>query len=338
MSAARLKEATDYIMETTGTEEDRKGVRTDGYVIVKDGYLVAEGYARGYTQGMRHLAWSMSKSFVNALYGIAVANGEIDIHQPASKYYPPLDTDTHRDITVEQLLHMSSGIDWNEGYEASPLKSSVLAMLYTVGRKDMALFTATRPIRYPPDQHWCYSSGTSNLLMGILRHVVGETRYVSYPWKELFDKIGMQDVVWERDASGNFVGSSYLYATPREMAKFGYLFLRNGKWEDQQLLADGWVDFSTTLAPAYAADPPEHKRTELRPGAHWWLNVGIPDKNFPVPCPSAPSDTFAAVGHWGQTIFVIPSLDLVIVRTADDRDGTFDKNRWVGAIVSSIEK
>jgi CubicO group peptidase (beta-lactamase class C family) len=154
----------------------------------------------------------------------------------------------------------------------------------------------------------------------------------------LFDRIGMSRATWERDQAGTFVGSSYLYATPRDLAKFGYLYLHDGQWAGERILAEGWVDYTRTLAPAWSTMPLTEEDKEDNPGAHWWLNKGLPERQVPPPWPDAPADTFAALGHWGQSIFVIPSLDLVIVRTADDRDGTFKKNTLLKLITDSIRK
>ena len=235
----------------------------------------------------------------------------------------------HQYITLRHLLQMRPGLYWNEGYESSPLKSSVLAMLYTAGRKDMASFTAQQPMRYRPGTFWYYSSGNSNLLMAILRNAVTPQHYVRFIWKELFGKIGMKNVVWERDNSGTFVGSSYLYAPPRQLAKFGYLYLNDGIWKQERILPKGWVRFSSTVSPA---DPVGHY------GAHWWLNAGRPSKGISKRWSHAPTDTICASGHWGQYIFVIPSLDLVIVRTGDDRDHSFNRDRLLELIIASISK
>jgi CubicO group peptidase (beta-lactamase class C family) len=329
MNSESLKQAELYAFTRTGDEKDRKGIRTDGLVIIRNGRIVLERYARGYQANTPHLAWSVSKSFVNALYGIAVRKKMLDVEAPAYRYYPALNREQHRDITVRHLLQMASGLDWNEGYEASPLKSSVIAMLYTRGRDDMAQFAANPKLRYKPGTRFYYSSGTSNLLMAMLRDITTPQQYESFIWQELFERIGMRDVTWERDQAGTFVGSSYIYASPRQLAKFGYLYLNDGIWDNQRILPEGWVKFSTTASPADA---------EGIHGAHWWLNVGRPKHKIPPDLPAAPADMISARGHWGQIIFVIPSLDLVIVRTADDRERAFDRNKFLKLVIDSIEQ
>ena len=125
---------------------------------------------------------------------------------------------------------MRSGIDFNEAYEFAPLFSSVLAMLYTRGRADMAAFAAAQPMAAEAGTVWRYKSGDSLILAAALRDLVGADRYPDYPWTALFDRIGVTSAVWERDAAGTFVGSSYLYLTPRDLARIGLLYLRDGCW------------------------------------------------------------------------------------------------------------
>ncbi len=327
-----LDQAVKYAFTMTGDEKNRKGVRTDALLIVKNGLLVFERYARGYTAAKRHLAWSTSKSFVNALFGIAVRYKYLTLDEPAFHFYPLLKEGGRSSITIRHLLQMRSGLYWNEGYEASPLNSSVLAMLYTRGRRDMARFTASQKMQYPAGRVWYYSSGTTNLLVGILKEALRKKAHrqlESFAWKELFDRIGMKDVTWERDGAGNFVGSSYLYARPRDLAKFGFLYLNDGIWEGKRILPQGWVRFTASASPA---------DQKGRYGAHWWINVGRPELGISPPWPDAPNDTIATMGHWGQYIVVIPSLDLVVVRVGDDRDHSFKLNLLLKKIIASLPK
>ncbi|RRJ83876.1 serine hydrolase domain-containing protein [Aestuariirhabdus litorea] len=314
---------------------DRSGVRTDGLVVIRGGRLVLERYQLPYDANKPHLAWSVSKSFINALYGVAEQRGLVKLSDPVGRYYRPLQQEGYDRIRVEHLLHWASGLDWAETYESAPLTSSVVAMLYTLGRDDMAAWTASHPIKVEPGQRHSYSSGDTNLLSAALRGVVGEEAYREFPWAALFEPLGMTSVTWEQDASGTYVGSSYLYATPRDMARLGYLYLRRGRWQGAQLIREAWVDFSTRLAPAYGHEPVAMD-DDSRPGGHWWVNQGVESQDQPLAWPSAPADTYTAWGHWGQYIFVIPSLDLVVVRTGDDRDGSFDRNRFLGHVVAAF--
>lgn len=345
-----LANLESYLFTLVGTEEERRGVRTNALLIVKDGYLVYEKYGRGYGRESLHPTWSISKSFVNALVGIAQRQRIIDIDKSAARYYAALNSLEKREITVRHLLNMSSGIAWTEGYEYSPLKSSVIAMLYTRGRSDMAAFTAAQAMRSQPGSYLYYSSGDTNLLMAVLASAVQKSgqlieqpleqpaeQFEYFVWESLFRPIGMRRVVWERDGAGNFVASSYLYTTARDLARFGYLYLNNGRWEERIILEEDWINFTRTPAPAYLLTPKYEGLESRNIGAHWHLNTGVAAAGISQPWPAAPADTFAALGHWGQSLWILPSLDAVVVRFADDRDASFDQNRFLELVVASMK-
>lgn len=322
----------EYLFTLVGRDEERKGIRTDGVVVVHRGRIIHERYARGYAQHNRHLAWSVSKSFLNAMVGVGVMRGDIALDDSICDHYAP-DDDALCDMTVGDLLDWGSGLDWNEGYEDEPYYlSSVIAMLYGVGSADMAAFVAGHGFAEPPGTLYRYSSGDSVLLSAVLAGAVGPGLADSYPWEFVFDPIGMRSAMFERDRAGTFVGSSYVYATPRDLARFGYLFLRDGCWGGERLLPEGWVAGSTAPNPSFLAGVSFEwaRDREAVPGRHWWLNLPLPELMHESRWPTAPPDTFAALGHWGQTIFVIPSADLVLVRTADDREsGALDRERYL---------
>ncbi len=339
MSEEKLAKMEAYAFTRTGAEADREGIRTDAVVIIKNGYLVYEKYAGGFDRERVHITWSDSKSFTNAIYGIAVKEGRLKLDEPAWKYYPSLNRGKHRNITIDHLMRMSSGLYSNETYEASPIKSTVTMMLFTTGHRDMAAYAASQELEADPGAKWEYASPSPNLLMAMLKKTMTAAEYERYPWDRLFNVIGMKKVVWERDAAGTFVGSSYVYARPVDMARFGYLFLNDGMWENRRILPAGWVTYSTTIAPAfYKTELSEEDKTDPAYGALWWLNRTVPERNLPRAYPDAPEDTFMALGHWGQFIFVIPSLDMVVVYTGDNRDKIFDINTFLKLIIESIEK
>lgn len=324
-----LQLAAEYAFVRSGNEKNRKGYRTNSLLVVYKGRLVYERYYKLYNKNKRHLTWSVSKSFVNALAGIAVRKKLMDINKPAKTYFPALNGGLKDKVTIKHLLNMSSGLKWNEGYEYSPVFSDVLMMLYTTGRKDMAAFTSGMPMKYKPGTRWLYSSGETNVLTAAIRNAVGKDKFTQFAWKELFDVIGMKSVTWESDNSGTFVGSSYLYATPRDMARFGFLYLNDGVWNGKRVLPKGWVKFTATV--------PESDYKGVY-GAQWWVNAGRPSKGQPPRWPAAPLDTFFASGHWGQNIIVIPSYDLVIVRTADDRTRDFKKNQFLKLLLRGVPR
>jgi CubicO group peptidase (beta-lactamase class C family) len=336
MDAAKLADAEAYAFERAGDDADRKGIRTNALVVVRGGRLVLERYARDYTADTPMLTWSVTKSFVNTMVGVAVRDGKIDVNAPAWKYYAPLDRDGARDIRVTDLLRMSSGLDWDESYETSPVFSSVMGMLYTRGRDDMALFAASRPLRAAPGTYWSYSSGDTNVLSAVLEGAVGREHYPDYPWEAVFDRIGVTSAVLETDGAGHFVGSSYLYATPRDLAKWAFLYLNDGVWDGERILAEGWVRYTTTLAPSFRTTPVRRNHAEDNPGAQWYVNVGDPERDLDPPLQGVPTDTFGAQGHWGKRIWVIPSKDLVVVRMGDDRDGSYDDAELLRRIVAAL--
>ncbi|WP_448723208.1 serine hydrolase domain-containing protein [Pseudomonas farris] len=294
-----------------------QGIRTDALLVIRDGQLVYERYAGPTTAQTPHLTWSISKSLMAAVLGVAYGEGLFKLQDPAVKFYPPLEK--HPAMTMADLLHWASGLDWQEDYEYAPLKSSVVAMLYTRGHRDMAAFTADHDEYAKPGQAFRYSSGDSNLLSAALKTIVGPARYPDYPWTALFEPLGIRTAVWEADATGTFVASSYAYLTARDLARVGLLMARDGRWRERQLLPKDWVDFSREPFAGYQAN-----QDEAVPGGHWWLNRAVDGAT--QPWPDAPADTFAALGHWGQAMYVIPSEKLVIVRYGDDRDGSYRHN------------
>lgn len=302
-------------------DESRKGVRTDALLVIRDGQVIYERYA-GPTQATTpHLAWSVSKSLMATTLGVAYGKGLFKLDDPVASYYPPMAA--HPDIKIGHLLNWASGLDWQEGYEYAPVKSSVVAMLYTRGRADMAAFTVGFAQVAAPGTRFLYSSGDANLLAAALRGMVGEQAYADYPWTALFEPLGITSAVWERDAAGTFVGSSYAYLTARDMARVGLLMARDGRWGEQQLLPKAWVAFNRTPFANY--QPTKETEGDAIPGGQWWLNVPI--AGTAKPWPDAPDDTFAALGHWGQALYVLPTQKLVIVRYADDRDKSYSHDQ-----------
>jgi len=301
----------------TRDDSTRKGIRTDALLVIRDGQLIYERYAGPTSADTPHLTWSISKSLMATVLGVAYGEGLFSLQDPAVKFYPALEN--HPAITLADLLHWASGLDWQEDYEYAPLKSSVVAMLYTLGHGNMAAFTAGHDEYAAPGQAFRYSSGDSNLLSAALKNIVGPRRYPDYPWTALFEPLGIRHAVWETDATGTFVASSYAYLTARDLARIGLLMARDGRWGDRQLLPKDWVAFNRKPFAGYRA----HQDTAV-PGGQWWLNRAV--DGAAQPWPDAPADTFAALGHWGQALYVIPSENLVIVRYADDRDGSYQHN------------
>ncbi|MCY1279219.1 Beta-lactamase [compost metagenome] len=311
-------------------DASRQGVRTDALLVVRDGQIVYERYAGPTRAETPHLTWSISKSLLAATLGTAYGQGRFKLDEPAAKYYPPLANHPH--LKIGHLLNWASGLAWQEGYEYAPLTSSVVAMLYTRGRDDIAGFAAAFPEDATPGTRYRYSSGDSNLLSAVLRGVVGEQAYKDYPWQALFEPLGITSAVWESDARGTYVGSSYTYLTARDLARVGLLMQRDGRWGDRQLLPAAWVSFNRTPFANYQGNP--EKPGEAVPGGQWWLNQAVNDR--PKPWPDVPDDLVAALGHWGQGLYVIPSEKLVVVRYADDRDGSYSHNELLKRVQAAF--
>ncbi|HEX4552306.1 serine hydrolase [Pseudomonas sp.] len=306
----------------------RQGIRTDALLIIRDGQVIYERYAGPTRAETPHLTWSISKSLMATVLGVAYGEGLFKLDDPVAKFYPVLEK--HPAIKMADLLHWATGLDWQEDYEYAPLKSSVVAMLYTRGYRDMAAFTADHDAYAAPGQAFRYSSGDSNLLAAALKNMVGPKRYPDYPWTALFEPLGIQHAVWETDAGGTFVASSYAYLTARDLARVGLLMARDGRWNDRQLLPKDWVAFNREPFAGYKAH-----QDEAVPGGQWWLNR--PVDGAAAPWPDAPPDTFAALGHWGQALYVIPGEKLVIVRYADDRDGSYRHNELLKRVLKAVQ-
>ncbi|MHB8874518.1 MAG: serine hydrolase domain-containing protein [Myxococcaceae bacterium] len=333
---AAVKALDDYAFTLEGADAERKGVRTDGVVVVHKGAIIYERYGRGFTAEMRHLAWSVTKSVTNAMLGAAVLRGEVALGDSICKHLPNLAAHSCA-ITVEHLLEMASALDWREVYEnESNQASSVLAMLYGEGHKDMAAFVAAHPLAGEPGKLWAYSTGDANLLSALVDAAMRQGHGEEYAWKYLFDPVGMKSVIIERDHQGASAGGSYFYATPRDYARFGYLYLSDGCWEGQRLLPEDWVREASTVSAAFKG-PHHFPGEDSVNGREFWLNVAVPEHEIKKPWPDAPDDAYSANGHWGQYITVIPSLDLVVVRTGDDRDKTFKFNTFLGLAIALVK-
>jgi CubicO group peptidase (beta-lactamase class C family) len=299
VDAGRLKQALDAAFA-----EDRPAMpkRTRAVLVVYDGRLIAERYAPGFTPGMPLLGWSMSKSVTNALVGVLVQKGRLKLDQPASVAEWQAEGDPRRAITLDQLMRMTSGLEFDEVY--TPFGDTA-AMLCESG--DFAAYAAAKPLAAAPGSRWSYSSGTANIVSRIARQAAEMETPNSYRFfrREFFDAIGMTSAVMEADPSGTFVGSSYTFATPRDWARFGLLFLQDGVWNGKRILPEGWVTHTTT--PAAKAPKGEY-------GAMFWLNAGAASDPANRRWPSAPADAYSAEGFQKQQVIIIPSRKLVLVR------------------------
>ncbi|MBQ4820002.1 serine hydrolase [Aquimarina sp. MMG016] len=288
--------------------------KTRAVLVIHKDQIIAEKYAEGLDKDSKLLGWSMTKSVLATIYGVLQSQKKININDKAP--VEAWQNDDRKEITINNLLQMNCGLEWDEDYGSI---SDATTMLYL--DTDMTKTQIHKKLIHKPNEYWYYSSGVSNLLSGILRkHFDSYQEYLDYPYREFIDKIGMHSMLMETDMVGNYVGSSYAWATVRDWGKFGLLYLHKGNWNGEQIFNPSWTDYVTTPSPTSEGDY----------GGHFWLNVG----GF---YPDAPKDMFSANGFQGQRVFIIPSKDLVIVRFGLIGDAGVDFNTFLKEMVSAVE-
>jgi CubicO group peptidase (beta-lactamase class C family) len=286
---------------------------TRAVVVIQGGRVVFERYMDGYTRDSRLVSWSMAKSFTHAFVGIAQMQGRLSIDTPMG--HPNWSAgDRRASTTWRQWLQMVDGLDYQESNE-DLTRAGNAQMLFGEGRRDVSRWASERPLLHDPGTTWNYTSAGTILISDALTRVIAADardpsarRATMRQWmnQSLFERIGMR-ALWEYDPQGVFYGSSLLWATARDYAKFGYLYLRDGVWDGERVLPEGWVDFGRTPGPAQNTDTY---------GAQWWLTPahgpGRPGRSLITD--NSMSDAFSAQGYEGQIIVVVPSKDLVMVR------------------------
>ena len=265
-------------------------------VVQHRGEVVAEAYAGGVTADTTLISWSMAKSITHALVGMAQMDGLLDVR--ATTGIAQWQNDDRKHITLQHLLEMRSGLAWIEDYVEGN-ESDVIEMLFGAGKDDHAAYAINQQLSSTPGSEWYYSSGTTNIISRLLGDALGDKngsrdKTHAFIQTRLFDAIGMSGATAQFDAAGTFVGSSYVYGTARDFAKFGEMYLRDGKCGTKRILPVGWVDHAR-------AQTVIDDETGQGYGAHWWTQPGEPS-------------SLVASGYEGQQIFVLPERDLVIVR------------------------
>jgi CubicO group peptidase (beta-lactamase class C family) len=268
-------------------------------VVVHNGRIIGERYGEGFSAETPLLGWSMTKSVTAAIIGTQIRDGKLKLDQTGLL---PAWSDDRKGIHLADLMSMTSGLEFNEDYGDV---TDVTRMLYL--EPDMAAFAATKPLTAKIGEAWNYSTGTTVMLSKIWQGAAAEGA-LSLPWKTLFEPIGMTSAVLETDARNTFVGSSYLYATARDWARFGLFMLNEGVWNEQPVLPAGYV--------AWMHEPIPASKGEYGRGQVWLHGADAgtpagedPDKGFDIP-----DDAFWFLGHDGQSVAVIPSKRLVVVR------------------------
>jgi len=304
---AQVKQAVDNAFKNNSVQKTRSVL-----VIYKD-QIIAERYTDAFDRHSRLLGWSMTKSVLATLYGVLSYERGFQIDQPVK--LEQWKNDERSKITYADLLHMSSGLIWDEDYAEI---SDVTEMLFQAS--DVTKPQIEKQPAYPPNTHFSYSSGTTNLLSGLLRNEFDSySEYLNFPYKRLIDRIGMHSMVLETDASGNFIGSAYGWATTRDWGKFGLLYLHEGNWNGDQVFDKSWVETVTSPAP----------NSGNGYGSHFWLNTT-------EKLPDAPMDTYYADGFQGQRVYIVPSKDLVVVRLGLAPTEHFDFNAFLSGITHAI--
>lgn len=293
---------------------ENQKLKTRAVVVIRDGRLITERYADGFHADMPLPGWSMTKSVTDALIGIRVRQGKMNPNAPMNLQGWQAAGDPRAAITLNQMLQMSSGLQWNE--ESPDYLNDMTRMLFR--ESNMAGFAARASVVEAPGKDWVYSSGTTNLICQALRNSFEEDReYWEFPRRELFDPLGMSSAVFELDESGTFVGSSYCFATARDWGRFGQLYLDDGIVDGRRILPEGWVATAS-------------KGTEIskgRYGRHFWLPR---DKTLPA-------GTFYCRGFEGQLIAIVPEKQTVIVRLGSTRDRkAWDPDAFTGSILKAL--
>ncbi|MEM7097572.1 MAG: serine hydrolase [Pseudomonadota bacterium] len=297
-----------------------EGNYTIGVAIVKDGKLVAERYREGFGIHTGYRTWSTAKSITSTLIGIAKRDGLIDIEAPANIPEWQYFQDPRQAITIKHLLHMSSGL---HSYGANT------NAIYFAGQDTISAATKTPLANVAdgtavPGELWKYANIDTLLLNRAIRATLNDDlRHLRYPYDELFHKIGMHHTRMEVDHLGNFIGSSQVYTTARDLARFGLLYLNDGIWDGERILPEGWAEFVAQPAPAYPA-------TEggMGYGAQFWLLGGFE---------GVPEGTYTSSGNKGQHATIVPSENLVIVRTGINPNGVrWDHPKFVADVVKTF--
>jgi len=285
------------------------------FLAVHNDTLVAEYYRNGFNYKSRFLSWSIAKSFINAMAGCMTRDSLVDISAPTG--LKEWQGDARREITINNLMHMTSGLKWNEDYGS---RSDVNLMLHR--ESNMAKYAYEKPLKYKPGTHWYYSSGTTNIVSYLLRRKFeSDSLYYDYMYNKVLGVMGIHDAVFEVDESGTFIGSSYMYASARDFARFGMLYLHDGVYNEKRILPEAWVKYTSTPV----------QDSKGRYGAFFWTNTS----GF---FPDIPRDAISCIGHDGQYIIIVPSIELVVVVVgySPKPDHTLEINTLVKDVISEL--
>ncbi|MBX3022938.1 MAG: serine hydrolase [Bdellovibrionales bacterium] len=305
--------------------------KTDAILVVKDGHLAYEGYTNGYKPEQRHALFSLGKTMMNALLGIMENKGLLHRNDDISRYYPAINQFGHKNLTVRQLLHMSSGLEWIEEDRENLVESDPWFAFYSrESLKDMPAWVARKAVLYKGERKFNYSSGDSGLLVATMRGAIGEAAYAHFAWQELFQPLGMTSMAIERDGAGNQALHGVGFASPRDIARMGLLYLTDGVVNGKRLWPRDWLAFTRQMAPAQnnAPDPGDRNlQNNQAYGAHIWLNIPRPHDSGERPYPELPANALLGLGTRGQVLLILPTEKLILVRTGTDTELSVDKRK-----------
>lgn len=324
LDQASFDENTTALFEPVG----RGGLRdTRALLIVRGGEIVYEQYAAGFGPSSRFQSWSMAKSITQALVGILVREGKLELDAPIPVEAWRSPGDPRGAVTLDHMLHMISGLANDDGFATGGI--FVGETLFGRGATNPSAFAEDVELAYPVGTHWAYSTGTSMIVAALAGRAIGDngpTR-LEFMRRKLFSPLGMRSAVPEFDSAGQFMGGGFFHATARDWARFGYLYLRDGLWSGRRILPEGWVDYSRTPAPA--ANNGVH-------GAHFWVNAEPAEGQW-VLYPDAPDSTFAAEGNAMQAVVIVPTKDLIVVRLGELQASDFQGTRkLIGGLIASF--
>jgi CubicO group peptidase (beta-lactamase class C family) len=277
---------------------------TTGLIVVKDDTILFEKYYRGNTESSKAISWSVAKSFVSALFGIAVSEGYIkNINQPVTDYLPSLKSSGYNGVSIKNVLQMSSGVRFNEDY--GDLFSDINRVgMYFALNMPFADFVASLKSERQPGIFNHYVSMDTQVLGMILRAATGKT-LSGYAEEKLWKPLGMEsDAYWLIDSSGMEMAFGGLNVTLRDYARFGRLYLNKGNWNGKQIIPAAWCKASVT------PDAP-HLMPGKRPDSSWVLGYG-----YQWWIPENPDGDYLAIGIYGQAIYVYPRYNIVIAKTS----------------------
>jgi len=320
--SSALSTAVDRVFQETniGGRIDTRAI-----LVVRHGALLSERYAPGFSVSTPFLGWSATKSLTSALVGVLVRDGRLTLDAPAPVREWRAPGDPRAAITLRQLLTMSSGLKFIEDYVPGSDSSQML-----FHERDMAAYAARQPLKHPPGAYWSYSSGTANIVSRIVQQTVGASAadYDRFAHDALFGPLGMNSALIEPDEAGVPVGSSYGYATARDWARFGLLYLNRGQAGGRRILPESWIDFTRSPTPS---------APRRNYGAMFWLNQGPASGPGARDYPHCPTDMYLADGHNGQFVAIIPSKDTVIVRLGWTPEGQeFNVDRHLCGILAAL--